>query len=99
MYCHKCEREYDANVRFCDICGLLLIAQLHPDKLVSLQQPNAEEPKGLRGWLIVLGIVLVFGLVYRSFLILRNVKLFTNGTVRLVSTPPIPPVISTAIRE
>jgi hypothetical protein len=96
MYCHKCELAYDANARFCDVCGLpLSLNEAMPQfgrspsypALASGPAKDAEELKGLAGWLIVVGIGLMIGLVYRSFAILHNITLFTNGTVRHLSNP------------
>lgn len=42
-------------------------------------------PKGLGGWLILVGFGLIVGLVYRAFLILQNVHLSANGIVRSMS--------------
>jgi hypothetical protein len=97
MYCHKCELPYDANARFCDVCGLPLSLKeappqfggspSYPASAISNPPKKPEELKGLGGWLILLGIALVVGLVYRSFVVLRFVTLFTKGTVRFASDP------------
>jgi hypothetical protein len=96
MYCHKCELAYDANARFCDVCGLpLSLNEATPQfgrspsypALASSPAKDAEELKGLGGWLILVGIGLLFGVVYRSFSILHIVNLFTMGTVRHISNP------------
>jgi hypothetical protein len=97
MYCHKCERAYDANARFCDVCELPLSLNKatpqfggppsYPANLASSPAKDPEELRGLGGWLIVIGIGLLLRLASGSFLILLSIYLFTKGTVPLLSDP------------
>jgi hypothetical protein len=102
MFCNRCRIAYDADVQFCDFCGMPLALYETPVPPQHIGSPreqanpvlnpvkhdeDLEHLKGLGGWLIVVGIGLLFGLVYRSFIILHLTTLFTKGTVRLVTDP------------
>jgi Protein of unknown function (DUF2569) len=97
MYCHKCELAYDAHARFCHVCGLPLSfdeatprfdgSPSYPASLASNLAKKPEGPRGLGGWLILVGIGLLFGLVNRSFAVVRTITLFTKGTVQRLSVP------------
>jgi uncharacterized protein DUF2569 len=95
MYCHKCDLAYDANVRLCNVCGLpLSLKEATPQfrgspselaKPASSPARGAEELKGLRGWLILVGIGLIVGMVFRSYLILQNAQLTTGAAMRVLT--------------
>ncbi len=97
MYCHKCERAYDANAEFCNVCGLPLSlneatpqfrgSPSRPASMVSNPATNSEGLRGLGGWLILVGFGLIVGMVLRAFLILQNVRIASGPAMRTLSNP------------
>jgi len=95
MFCSNCSAWYPATANFCDRCGRPLTSasfgQLPHSPAPSPQTPNtaAEEggPKGLGGWLIVVGGGLILGLAFRALRILQTGRLLSDASLAFIADP------------
>jgi len=91
MYCSQCSAWYPPTAQFCDVCGRALAANpSSASASLPIPQTNttADDLKGLRGWLIVVGFGLVVSLVLRLYSIFQNVTALTGGDLRILSHIP-----------
>ena len=84
MYCEKCNKYFDKDAKFCDVCGEQLIEkETREHKHLQKNSKKKKKKTGLIITLIILGIVLIFGST--AFFVVSLVKFIdTMGTIEYI---------------
>ncbi len=87
MWCSQCGGSLGDGARYCSACG----AQVHVPSTTSGGTltggvTTRRQYRGLRGWLLLVGLGVLISPIYLGFSVYQDAVLFTDGTVRLIST-------------
>jgi uncharacterized membrane protein YesL len=88
MYCQNCDMELLPSIRMCPACGSKNFSSSKQSKKGTLSVPSnniTTTPKGLGGWLALLGFGLVFGLIRLTIEIISTYRPFIQNQELLTS--------------
>ncbi len=87
MWCSQCGSSLGDGATYCSACGTQVqVPSTSSEGTHTVGVTSQRQYRGLRGWLLLVGLGLLIAPLYLGSIAYQDAVLFTDGTVRLIST-------------